>query len=103
MEYQIEDRDPYGAMLFTKVFVIKAECGDDDGYKEMAIWCCDNLQEPFVLLSYKTKIIAGGTSDNKNSYHFRKEEEEEIDGELISHYELRCMHKDAVIFKVRWA
>lgn len=99
MEYRIEEIDPYGAMLFTKVFKIKADAYSESGYEEMALWCCDNLQEPFVLLSYKTRIIAGGTTNNKDSYSSRADEE----GELISHCELRCNHKDAVFFKVRWA
>jgi len=106
MEYKLEEIDPYGSMLFNRVFKIKIDpdlaTNSEDDYEELALWCCKNLHEPFVLLVYKTRIVAGGSSDNENSYEHRKTDFLG-EGGLISHYELRCDHKDAVLFKVRWA
>lgn len=102
MEYIIKEIDPYGAMIFNRVFRIITGSHNEDAYEEIALWCCDNLQHSFVLVVHKTRIVAGGSTDNKNSYEARKKDRDVVGGELISYYELRCDHKDAVLFKMRW-
>lgn len=90
-----------GAWDWTVEFKIPDEITEE----EVANWICKHFGDHFVLTRHDWQIIAGGCTENVDSYDRRDELDRVFNpsaDENGDHYQLNCYAKDLTLFSLRW-
>jgi len=81
-------------------FIIRFEIPDDIREEEVANWICKFFSNHFVLTKHGWNIIAGGCTENTNSY--KKFNTINHDDICTDYYKLNCYEKDLTLFTLKW-
>lgn len=64
----------------------------------LARWLCQNCTENFIMTELSSTIIAGGTSDIKNSFSYRSANREDA----FLTYQVKLHKEDVMLFELCW-